>query len=99
MGFFRQEYWSGFPCPPPEDLPNPGIKPTCLASPALAGGFFTTVATWEAPELGFFALTLHALSAFSLVLGFGIFVCVCVCWDSSRGLSRLIDHEGSSLQA
>ena len=35
----RQEHWSGLPCPPPEDLPNPGIKPT---SPALAGGFFTT---------------------------------------------------------
>ena len=33
-----QEYWNGLPCPPPEDLPDPGIKPT---SPALAGGFFT----------------------------------------------------------
>ena len=49
MGFSRQEYWSGPPCPPPGDLPNPGIKPTSLASPALAGGFFTTSATWEAP--------------------------------------------------
>ena len=49
MGFSRQEYWSGLPCPPPGDLPNPGIKPTSLASPALAGGFFTTSATWEAP--------------------------------------------------
>ena len=39
MGFFRQEYWSGLPCPPPGDLPDPGIVPTC---PALAGGFFTT---------------------------------------------------------
>ena len=27
MGFSRQEYWSGLPCPPPWDLPNPGIKP------------------------------------------------------------------------
>ena len=27
MGFSRQEYWSGLPCPPPEDLPDPGIKP------------------------------------------------------------------------
>ena len=27
MGIFRQEYWSGFPCPPPGNLPNPGIKP------------------------------------------------------------------------
>ena len=45
MGFSRQEYWSGLPCPSPGDLPDPGIKPT---SPALAGGFFTTSATWEA---------------------------------------------------
>ena len=37
--FSRQEYWSGLPVPPPEDLPNPGIEPM---SPALAGGFFTT---------------------------------------------------------
>ena len=29
MGFFRQEYWSGLPFPPPGDLPNPGIEPTC----------------------------------------------------------------------
>ena len=27
MGFSRQEYWSGLPCPSPGDLPNPGIKP------------------------------------------------------------------------
>ena len=27
LGFSRQEYWSGLPCPPPVDLPNPGIKP------------------------------------------------------------------------
>ena len=35
IGFFRQEYQSGLPCPPPEDLPNPGIKPTSLVTPAL----------------------------------------------------------------
>ena len=40
-GFFRQEYWSGLPCPPPGDLPNPGIQPMSLTSPALAGRFFT----------------------------------------------------------
>ena len=37
MGFSRQEYWSGLPCPPPRDIPNPGIEPTSLMSPALAG--------------------------------------------------------------
>ena len=44
MGFSRQEYWSGLPCPPPGDLPDPGFEPASL-SPALAGGFFTTGAT------------------------------------------------------
>ena len=48
MGFSSQEYWSGMPCPSPEDLSDPGIKPSSLSSPALAGGFFTTCATWEA---------------------------------------------------
>ena len=37
MEFFRQEYWSGLPFPPPGDLPDPGVKPTSLVSPALAG--------------------------------------------------------------
>ena len=44
VGFPRQGYWSGLPCPPPGDLPNPGIKPMSLAFPTLAGGFFTTPA-------------------------------------------------------
>ena len=51
MVFSKQECWSGLPCHPPGDLPNPGIKPTSLMYPALAGGFFTTCATWEAPSL------------------------------------------------
>ena len=42
MGFFRQEYLSGLPCPPPGDFPNPGMKSASLMFPALAGGFFTT---------------------------------------------------------
>ena len=42
MGISRQEYWSGLPLPTPTDLPNLGIKPASLASPALAGGFFVT---------------------------------------------------------
>ena len=42
MGFSREEYWSGLPCPPPGDLPDPGIKPMSLVSPALAGRLFTT---------------------------------------------------------
>ena len=50
MGFSRQEYWSGLPCPPPGDLSDSGIKATSLAPPALAGGFFTTSVTWESLE-------------------------------------------------
>ena len=43
MELSKQEYRSGLPFPPPEDLPNPGIEPASLASPTLAGGFFTTI--------------------------------------------------------
>ena len=50
MGFSRQEYWSGLPCPPPGDLPNPGIEPESPMSLALTGGFFTTNATWESQD-------------------------------------------------
>ena len=39
MGFSKQEHWSGLPCLPPGDRPNPRIKPASLMSPALAGGF------------------------------------------------------------
>ena len=42
MGFSRPEYRSGLSCPPPGDLPHPGIKPVSLTSPTLVGGFFTT---------------------------------------------------------
>ena len=43
-GFSRQESWSGLPCPPPGNLPNPGIKPASLTS---ADRFFTAGATWK----------------------------------------------------
>ena len=48
MGCSRQEYWSGLPCPPPGDLPDPVIEPMSLMSPALAGRLFTTSAILEA---------------------------------------------------
>ena len=48
VGFSRHEYWSEFPCPPPGNLPDPGIEPLFLMSPTLAGKFFITNATWEA---------------------------------------------------
>ena len=53
--FSRQEYWCVLSFPSPEDLPNPGTELASLVSlvsPALAGGFFTTGATWEALGAG-----------------------------------------------
>ena len=47
IGFLRQGYWIGSPCPPPEDLPAADIELTSLTSPSLTGRFFTTSTTWE----------------------------------------------------
>ena len=66
MGFCRQDYWSGLPCPLPVDLPDPGIEPASLMSLALAGGFFTTSATWEV-HMRLLLLLLLQLSRFSHV--------------------------------
>ena len=56
MGFSRREHWSELRFPPLEDLPNPGTEPLSLISPVLAGRFFITSTTWEAPfETGFIA--------------------------------------------
>ena len=60
-GFSRQDYWIGLCCPPPGDLPHPGIEPASLRSPASSGGFFTAGATWEAPPAG------HAPISYQLV--------------------------------
>ena len=47
MGYPRQKYWIGLPFPSPEDLLDPGIEP---ASPALAGGLFTTEPAEKPPD-------------------------------------------------
>ena len=54
LGIFQARYWSGLPFLSLGDLPDPGIKPVSLVSPALAGGFFTTSASWEAPKQLYF---------------------------------------------
>ena len=46
-GILQARIWSEMLCPPPEDLPDLGIKPVALTSPALAGKFFTASATWK----------------------------------------------------
>ena len=58
--FFRQEYWSRLPFPTPGNLPDPKIEPASLASPALAGRFFTTGATYKANSWMFSSV--HSLS-------------------------------------
>ena len=54
MGFSRGECLSGLLCPPPGDLPDPGIKPASFMPPSLPGVFFTSRATWEAHLLKHF---------------------------------------------
>ena len=51
-GFSRQECWSELPCPPPGDLPNPGIEPVSPVSPALAGRFFTIALPGKPQKIG-----------------------------------------------
>ena len=80
MGFSRQEYWSGLPCPPPGDLPDPWSEPVSLTSPALAGRFFTTSTAWEAPWFLLFDNTSHPtttpLHLIRKILSIAIFVSV-----------------------
>ena len=59
MGFSRQEYLSGLPCPPSGDLPDPRIELSFLISPVLTGRFFTTTAAWKP----YVSLTNHFISS------------------------------------
>ena len=60
MGFSRQEYWSGLPFPSPQNLPKQEIEPT---SPALTGGFFTTVppGKWRPNEIMYIRYLVHPI--------------------------------------
>ena len=64
--FSRQEYWSGVPCPPPGDLPNPGIEPSSLTSSALTGGYSLPLAPPWKP-------TVYKDSLFSISLNTSVF--------------------------
>ena len=89
MGFSRQEYWSGLPCPPPGDLPNPGIEPVSLASPALAGAFFTTSAPWEAH----FSVKLSGLSIEKKIKYLNVYLFM-FSWSGRQSAWRAM-HRGS----
>ena len=71
VGFSRQEYWSGLPCPPPGDLLDSGAGPASLVSPALAGRFFIATPSGKSPGSRQLWLSLHPLMWSSLpwVLG------------------------------
>ena len=60
MGFSRQEYWSELPCPPPGDLPNPGVEPV---SAVLAGRFFITKLLGKPSMVHYEAITVLDLHA------------------------------------
>ena len=62
MGFSRQKYWSGLPCLPPGDLPDPGVEPAFPVSPASAGRFFTASATLETRALSHYTANLVCLT-------------------------------------
>ena len=53
VGLSRPEYWGGLPCAPPGNLPDPGIEPSSLTSPALTYRFFIPNATWKVSVYGF----------------------------------------------
>ena len=70
MELFRREYWSGLPCPPPGDLPNPGTEPASPVSPVLADGFFISVPP-EKPHLSLLSLLIYLvlyLSSYLLLI-------------------------------
>ena len=81
MEFSRQEYWSGLPCPPPGGLPDPGIELTSFMSPALAGGFFTTSATWEVHYNACMCVSHSVVSSSLWLRGLGPPSLLCP-WDS-----------------
>ena len=55
MGISRREYWRGLPCPPPGDLPNPGIKPVSHVC-RIGSWVLYTSATWEAHRTSYYGL-------------------------------------------
>ena len=76
IGLPWQEYWSGLPCPPPGDLPDPGIEFASLISPALAGGFFTTSATWEAHQSHYAELKRQDTEEYIYTVLFHLYQCL-----------------------
>ena len=66
-GILQARILDGLPCSPPRDLPNPRTETVSLKSPALAGRFFTTSSTWEAPMQILFYLVIFTLDIYFFV--------------------------------
>ena len=79
----QAKYWSGLPCPPPGDLPKPGIESTSLMSPALESGFFTTSATWEVPSGGLFPSAVATYLGGPLILRGDHTSNIVLCWPAN----------------
>ena len=92
MGFPRQEYWSGLPFPSSGHLPNPGIKP---ASPALAGGFFTSSTTFGKPYIWLTKRKNYYKSIFFFCIpDFNIYSCISLFFPSSDNfMSEVISKD------
>ena len=91
MGFSRQEYWSGWPFPSPEDLPNPGTEPASLTSPALGGKFLPLAPPGKPPpKKGVINnnKSLHLSSSFSTPPLFWLNVVTFTLWSGSDSDSR-----------
>ena len=79
MGFSRQEYWNGLLCPPPGDLPNPGIEPVfCIDRQVLYHCLLST--TWEAQILCFYTLKKRKKEDFGLRGTQCFESCLCLSW-------------------
>ena len=92
MKFSSQEYWNGLPFPSPGDIPNKGIKPTSLMSPALSGVFFTSSTTWKAPLCIFFFLSI----SISKIFVFNLFIVSILCGE---GNNNSLQYSRASLVA
>ena len=78
--FSGQEYWSGLPCPPPGNLPDPRMQSMSLPSPALAGRFFTNSTNWEAQYCrGMSSYPISVACKRNIEKSLLQKICVCVC--------------------
>ena len=89
MGFSRQEYWNGLPCPSPGDLPNPGIEPTSPVSPALQADSLPIEPPGK-PNVVFKAQQTKNKKSFLIIMLYMIFKKSVSLWEKSEALQFLI---------